>query len=146
MSIVDSPAANETIYSRMGRLLVLNIASEADTVRIAAQGISNRSYVRVANKLRLGASSVAAASTLRRRLATKARLTQVESERVLRLTRVYSEAMQLFGDEKAALEWLGTPADYLHNDFPLTPLQLAESDPGARLVESHIRRTAYGFL
>ena len=124
MSIVDSPAANETIYSRMGRLLDLNIASEADTVRIAAQGISNRSYVRVANKLRLGASSVAAASTLRRRLATKARLTQVESERVLRLTRVYSEAMQLFGDEKVALEWLSTPADYLHNDSPVDPVAI----------------------
>ena len=71
-------------------------------------------------------------------------LTPVESERLVRLARVYSEAMQLFGDEQAALAWLNTPADYLQDDNPTTPMKLAEMESGARIVEALLQRTAYG--
>jgi hypothetical protein len=73
-------------------------------------------------------------------------LTPVESERLVRLARVYSEATQLFGDEQAALAWLNTPADYLQDDNPTTPMKLAESDSGARIVEALLQRTAYGMF
>jgi uncharacterized protein (DUF2384 family) len=50
----------------------------------------------------------------------------------------------LFGDDKAAQEWLNTPEDYLKNQRPITPLTLAASDAGARLIEAHLLRTAHG--
>lgn len=74
----------------------------------------------------------------------ESRLSQTESERLIRLARVYAEAEQLFDDEKAALTWLNTPADFLQDDHPITPMKLAETEAGARLVESLIKRTAYG--
>jgi putative toxin-antitoxin system antitoxin component (TIGR02293 family) len=140
MSNSDLPVKTESVYTRMSRLLDLKIESEVDAVRVAKEGISSRSYQRVADKLRL-----AATSTTRRSLAKKGRLNWAESERILRLIRVYSEADQLFGDERATLEWLHAPADFLQNGSPVTPLRLAESDSGARLVETLIRRTAHGF-
>ncbi len=146
MTLSNAPGSNETVYTRMGRLLDLKIASEADAVRLVRNGLSSRAFLRIEGRLGLDADSVAPPSTRRRRIATKARLSRDESERVMRLARVYGEAVELFGDEKAALEWLKTPADYLQDDAPVTPLKLAESDLGARLIESHIRRTAYGFV
>lgn len=136
----------ETVYARMGRLLDLDIRSEVDALRAVTVGIASRSFLRVERKLGLDAGSVAAPSTIRRRLAQKSRLNHDESERLLRLIRAYSQAVELFGDEPAAMAWLKTPADFLHDEAPITPLKLAESDSGARLVESYLRRTAYGFL
>lgn len=136
--------ASETVYTRMSRLLDLKIGSEIDAIRLSREGISNRAYQRVAGKLGLRPDAVAAASTMRRRVASRARLNPDESERLLRLTRVYSEAAQLFDDERATLAWLTTPADFLHDGTQVTPLMLAESDTGARLVESLLRRTAHG--
>lgn len=108
------------------------------------KGISARTYRRVAGKLRFAANLVAPESTVRRRLFSKRRFTEAESERILRLARVFAEAVRLFGDEEAALEWLNTPADYLPGRPPITPMALAATDAGARLIESHIRRTAHG--
>ena len=62
----------------------------------------------------------------------------------VRLTRVYAEAVELFGgDERAALLWPNTPADYLPDQPAISPLHLSVMDPGARLIESRIRRTAH---
>jgi len=77
---------------------------------------------------------------------SEVRLTPGESERLVRLVRVYSEATQLFGDEQAALDWLNTPADYLQDDNPTTPMKLAETDSGARIVEALLQRTAFGMF
>jgi len=59
---------------------------------------------------------------------------------------VVSATVHLFGDEQLALEWLNTPADFLHDGNPVTPMKLAESEAGARLVESMLRRVAHGFF
>jgi putative toxin-antitoxin system antitoxin component (TIGR02293 family) len=136
----------ENVFTRMGRLLDLKIHSEVDALRIVTQGISSRTYQRVAARLGLPADLVAPESTVRRRLLQNSRFSEAESERVVRLARVFAEASELFGDEQAALNWFRAPAEYLHDQAPITPMALAATDAGARLVESHIRRTAYGFL
>jgi putative toxin-antitoxin system antitoxin component (TIGR02293 family) len=164
----------ETVYTRMGQMLGTSITSEADAVRVVSVGIPTKRYVMLAKRFKLAANAVASESTLRRRVklsdqsmqrfatrhskvAGKAgtrkhrqlvepRLTPGETERLVRITRVVSFAMQLFGDEKAALSWLNTPSDYLHDAKEVTPMKLAETDPGARMVESMIQRTAHGMF
>lgn len=133
-----------SVFGHMSQLLDVRLDSETDAVRLAATGVTPRSYRRVARKLRLPPSLVAPESTVRRRLNSNARFTEAESERVIRLTRVYAEAVELFGDEAQALQWLGTPAAYLPDEAPVTPIQLAAKDSGARLIESYLRRTAHG--
>lgn len=137
------PAASP-VFTHMSRLLDVVLESETDAVRLAAAGVSSRSYRRAAHRLGFPPSLVAPESTVRRRLARNARFTEAESERLIRLARVYAEAVELFGDEAQALEWLNAPAAYIPGDAPVTPLQLAAKDSGARLIESHLRRTAHG--
>ncbi|MDB5969455.1 MAG: hypothetical protein JWQ90_1905 [Hydrocarboniphaga sp.] len=147
MSDVPGPVTEvENVFTRIGRLLDLKVDSEVDVIRVVTQGITVRTYKRIANKLRFPANMVAPESTVRRRLTSSGRFNEAESERVVRLARVFSEAVGLFGDESAALEWFNTPAEYLRDQAPITPMALAATDAGARLVESHISRTAYGFV
>lgn len=146
-AILQPKTPADTIFGRMARLLDIKLASESDAVRIVVNGISTHSYKRVASKLKLSSSLVAPESTIRRRLSSNARFSEAESERVVRLTRVYAEAVELFGgDEAAALLWLNTPADYLPDQPAISPMQLSVMDSGARLIESHIRRTAHGIF
>jgi putative toxin-antitoxin system antitoxin component (TIGR02293 family) len=136
--------AEGSVFARMARLLDVKLGSEMDAVRVVAAGLTASSYKRAFNKLGFSPSLVAPESTIRRRLATKGRFTPAESERLLRIARVYAEAVELFGDDDAALRWLTTAEEYLGDQKLVTPLQLSATDSGARLVESHIRRTAYG--
>lgn len=140
----DSPAAATSMFGLMSKLLDVKLRSETDAVRLATQGVSSRSYLRLARKLGISASLVAPESTVRRRLSTNARFTEAESERLIRLARIYAAAIELFGNEEQALKWLKTAEEYIPGQPPVTPIELAAKDSGARLIESHIRRTSHG--
>lgn len=142
---IHMPLSN-SVFGHISRLLDVSIQSERDALRVVTEGIPSHSYRRVAAALALPADLVAPESTVRRRLASNSRFNRAESERLLRLVRIYAEAMQLFDDEEATLAWLKLPADYLQDQNPVTPLILAASDAGARLIEAQLRRTAYGML
>ncbi len=73
---------------------------------------------------------------------TEGRLQPEESDRLLRISRVFALAIDLFeGDRNAAKQWLETPQRALAGSTPLT---FAESDVGAREVESLIGRLEHG--
>lgn len=81
--------------------------------------------------------------TLARRKAA-GRLQPDESERLLRLSIVFEKAVELFeGDAEAARRWLAAPARALGG---ATPLEMAESEIGAREVEDLIGRLEHGVL
>lgn len=80
-------------------------------------------------------------STLARRK-EKGHLAADESERLLRLSRLVGLTVELFeGDDKAARHWLSTPKRALDG---ASPLQIAETEPGAREVEKLIDRLEHG--
>ena len=67
-----------------------------------------------------------------------------ESERLMRLGRVFEQAVALHdGDQDAAREWLETPIAALGDE---RPLDLAQTDLGAREVEDLIGRIAHGVV
>lgn len=69
-------------------------------------------------------------------------LNSEESERLVRLGRLFDQATELFeGDRAAALAWLRRPAKSLGNR---TPLLWAKSEIGARAVEDLIGRLEFG--
>ncbi|WP_158601684.1 antitoxin Xre-like helix-turn-helix domain-containing protein [Solilutibacter pythonis] len=135
-----------TPYSQMADLLDADIANEADIVRLTETGVGARAYKRAAKVLGFPHSLIAPETTVRRRLKENARFSEAESERLIRLARVYAEAVALFGDEAAALQWLNTPQAFIPGDAPVSPLRLSAKDSGARLVESLMRRTAHGMF
>lgn len=79
--------------------------------------------------------------TLTRRLSQRSRLTAAESDRTVRLARVYANAVEMLGDEEKAVAWLGTPNRALRGERPLDQL---DTDVGAREVEDVLGRIAYG--
>ena len=79
--------------------------------------------------------------TLTRRLSQGSRLTAAESDRTVRLARVYARAVEMIGDEEKAVEWLRTPNRALGGERPLDQL---DTDVGAREVEDILGRIAYG--
>jgi putative toxin-antitoxin system antitoxin component (TIGR02293 family) len=70
------------------------------------------------------------------------RLTPEESERLLRASRIFAKAVELFeGDPDAAAEWLLAPQRALGG---AVPVDYAKTEIGAREVESLIERLEEG--
>jgi putative toxin-antitoxin system antitoxin component (TIGR02293 family) len=79
--------------------------------------------------------------TLARRKAS-GKLTPDESERLLRISAVFEDAVDLFeGDVAAAVNWLTTPKKALGNQAPLA---YSRTELGAREVENLIGRLEHG--
>lgn len=72
------------------------------------------------------------------------RLSPDESERLLRIARIFERVTGLYdGDQIGAREWLETPIPSLGNE---RPLDLAQTEPGAREVEDLIGRIEHGVV
>ena len=72
------------------------------------------------------------------------RLSQEESERLLRVGRIFERAAALFdGDQVGARQWLETPIPSLGGQ---RPLDLSQTEPGAREVEDLIGRIEHGVV
>jgi putative toxin-antitoxin system antitoxin component (TIGR02293 family) len=79
--------------------------------------------------------------TLQRRR-EEGRLSPEESDRLLRATRLFGRALELFeGDAGAARTWLAKPARALGG---AAPFEVAASEVGAREVENLIGRLEHG--
>ncbi len=71
------------------------------------------------------------------------RLAKYESDRIYRLARILALAKRYIGDEDKARRWLRRPNHALGGD---APLDLIDTEPGARAVENVLGRIAYGGL
>jgi putative toxin-antitoxin system antitoxin component (TIGR02293 family) len=71
------------------------------------------------------------------------RLNTQESEKVLRIARLYDKALEVFEDEKAAETWLKAPARGLGEVIPLI---YAKTELGAQEVEKLLVRIEHGIF
>ena len=69
------------------------------------------------------------------------KLSAGESDRLLRLARLGAQAANVLGSEEKAARWLRRPNRALGNEVPL---ELLESEIGARQVEEVLGRIEYG--
>lgn len=146
MTVIVPRYVPMSVHQEIGQLLGLQIESDADLVRLAKHGISVHSFKEAARAMQIQPSAIIPKATLRRREAKKQPLSPEETERLVRMARVYAKARSLYGDGAEASDWLNTAADFLNDGYPVTPYELAGSEAGARWVETLIRRTAYGFV
>lgn len=68
-------------------------------------------------------------------------LTVDESDRAVRLLRIQTLAEDAFGDQEKANRWLRRPLTELRHE---TPLAVAQTEAGARVVEGIIGKIAWG--
>src|SRR3954464_6585968 len=79
--------------------------------------------------------------TYARRVAGKGRLKVTEGERAVRIMRLFDRARQVFGTDENARRWFNARILALGRK---TPLEYAQTEPGAREVENVIGRIEHG--
>jgi len=110
------------------------------------KGLPYRAFDRLQHEMGVTTAELAGlveipARTLARRR-TEGRLQPDESERLLRASRIYDDALGLFeGDKVAALAWLRGTAPALAGR---KPIEFARTEVGAREVEDLIGRLEHG--
>lgn len=133
-------------YLRMGQLVGQKIESESDVLALVRKGLPARSVLGFPDKRVLDLKLIAPESTLRRRVENNQSLTVDESERMMRFARITSLAEGLFGSEARAKAWLSKPGRFVAGADPVSPLELATTESGARIVEAIILRVEHGML
>jgi putative toxin-antitoxin system antitoxin component (TIGR02293 family) len=128
------------------KVLGRSVTRSSELAQLIRDGIPAQALLALAQRTGLRQADVSSRfgipqRTLTRRLAQHSRLTASESDRAVRLARVYSNALETLGSEEKAGEWLKTPNRALGGGRPLDQL---DTDPGVREVEDVLGRIAYG--
>lgn len=55
-----------------------------------------------------------------------------------------ARAIELFGNEQEAQEWLARPQDYVPSEGAISPLELYAHEVGAQLIENRVLHAQYG--
>jgi putative toxin-antitoxin system antitoxin component (TIGR02293 family) len=112
------------------------------------EGLPWQAFERFAENIGLRLTEVAELISLPQHMLARrkaeGRLQADESERLLRLARIFARALELFdGDHDAATEWLTTRKIALGN---AVPLERARTDIGAMEVDRLIGRLEHGIF
>lgn len=128
------------------KVLRITIKNADDLTNLIRKGLPAASVSALAANLHVGNAALSQRlgipqRTLSRRISTASALTPAESDRTVRVARVYANAVEMIGDEQKAVQWLNTPNRALGGEKPLDQL---DTDTGARIVEDILGRIAYG--
>ena len=141
---METQAIAEVLGGR--KVLGKSVVKPDDLAKLVRRGLPARSVTVLAQRLDVLRTVLSrklgiAQRTLTRRLSQRSRLTAAESDRTVRLARVFANAVEMIGDEEKAVEWLRTPNRALGGERPLDQL---DTDIGAREVDDILGRIAYG--
>ncbi len=127
-------------------LLGLRTYEPLELIELVRKGFRYSAFVRFQRNTNLSLKTLSELTQIRSRTLTRrkeeGKLDPEESDRLLRASRVFGRALELFeGDDEAARDWLSSEQPALGG---LAPLEMARSDVGAKEVESLIGRLEYG--
>ena len=116
-----------------------------DMIVILKQGLPAEAFDKLRDRLHVSDNLLSnivhiSKRTLNRRR-QDGRLKTDESERVLRIARVYDKALEVFESEEAVEGWLKKPARSLGHRVPL---EYSDTDLGAQEVVNLLGRIEYG--
>lgn len=81
--------------------------------------------------------------TIQRKQVLSERLSPAASDRLSRIDRIYTLAVEVFGDGEKAAQWLKRPSRAFANELPL---KLLDTDAGTQQVERELNQIRYGFV
>ena len=128
------------------KMLHRRVSSDAELTRLTRDGLPVDTLALLADGFAIDRKTLArlvgiSERTLSRRIAKGERLSAEESDRTVRIARVFALATDTLSTcEKASL-WLQTPNAVLEGQ---TPLSLLDTDSGVRSVETVLGRIAWG--
>lgn len=121
-------------------------AGEINLIELTRKGLPAISALRLAETGGLNSEQLAAALGVSKRTLArkkgKSRLNAVESDRAIRLARVLTLALEVFGNQKnATVAWLHDPIVALGGK---APVEFLDTDEGLRRVEQLLMQLDYG--
>jgi putative toxin-antitoxin system antitoxin component (TIGR02293 family) len=127
-------------------LLGLSAFDTFDLVDAIQKGFRYQTFERFRRNIALPVEILLGLVNIPRRTLTRRKLegrfAPEESDRLVRASRVYSKALQLFdGDRQAASHWLVAPQRGLGGEIPVA---VSSTDVGAREVERLLDRLEHG--
>jgi putative toxin-antitoxin system antitoxin component (TIGR02293 family) len=126
------------------RILHRDVRSGLDLVEAVRDGFPPATVDRLANWMGLSPDDVFRLIVPQRTLALRrsrgTRLSPKETARVVRLAQVYAQAEDTFQNAMRARAWLRRPSRALSDQVPL---ELLDTELGARLVEDELTRISY---
>jgi putative toxin-antitoxin system antitoxin component (TIGR02293 family) len=134
-------------FQRLGgkKLLGVEVRSEADFVKVLERGVPVGALAELTRQEALSADDVDRLIIPRRTLAhRKAKdqpLSRIESERAVRVASLTALAEETFANKAKAHTWLRRPTSALGGK---RPIDLLDSEPGARVVEQLLYRIGHG--
>lgn len=140
--MIDPAATIEVVGGQ--RVIGRPIVHAIDLVRAVRDGLPVAAVQHMLDTRRLTAAEVDRIVLPRRTLANRrrlGRLTAEQSDRLLRVARAVAAAEGTFGDRAKADAWLRRPTSALGGE---RPLDLLDTDEGAREVETLLGRIAHG--
>lgn len=133
--------------SDKGALIGLNLISTEKNVLIQniKKGLPISAFEKIQRELEVSADALAstvniASRTLARRK-KEGRFQPDESERVLRIASLFDRALQVLHNQNRVRLWFKSPQKALGGK---TPLEYADTEPGAREVEDLLGRLEHG--
>ncbi|HEX7836237.1 MAG TPA: antitoxin Xre/MbcA/ParS toxin-binding domain-containing protein [Kofleriaceae bacterium] len=117
-----------------------------DLTAYIRKGLPYQSLERVSKRLEMTSLAMVeslglAKRTVARRVQEKKPLSPTESERLVRLTRVFAEARQVLGSDDKARRWMFKPSRALGGELPL---RLLDTDIGTNAVFDELGRIEHG--
>jgi putative toxin-antitoxin system antitoxin component (TIGR02293 family) len=116
-----------------------------DLILMVKKGLPIGSFEKLRKRLGVSDNFLSQIISIPKRTLTRrkqqGRLNAQESEKVLRIARLYDKALEVFEDEQAAEKWLKTPARGLGE---ASPLMYAKTELGAQEVERLLIRIEHG--
>ena len=150
-AVVDYGATMSTATSGQHEylsLLGLRLFDTASLLKRLDEGLSYAAFERLKRRLQVTSQELADAALITHRTLARrkkaGRFGPDESDRLVRLSRVFARAIELFeGDVEGARSWLMRPVLALGG---VIPFELARTEVGAREVEMLIGRIEHGVI
>ncbi len=148
---VDYSAAMSTATSGQHEYLSLLGLRSFDTASLLKrldEGLSYAAFERLKRRLKVSSQELADAALITHRTLARrkkaGRMQPDESDRLVRLARVFSRAIELFeGDSEGAQAWMMRPNRAFGE---VSPFEMVRTDVGAREVENLIGRIEHGVI
>lgn len=133
---------NTIIY---GSTIGIKTRKKAEVIKLLKTGLHVSTFKKLQSELDVSVKTLSSVvnippRTLSRRK-KEGRLHTDESERVLRIARVYDRAVEVFNKTDRVKQWFKTPNKALGDK---SPLEFADTEPGAREVEDLLGRIEHG--
>jgi len=138
--------ADSVLQETMAILGLKRAMSTLDLMPVIRKGLPFTSLERVSKRLEITSLMMVEAlglakRTVARRVQGKKPLSPVESERLVRLTRVFAQAKQVLGSDDKARRWIFKPSRALGGEIPL---RLLDTDIGTNAVFDELGRIEHG--